>query len=428
MPASRPNLLYLHAHDAGRYVQPYGHAVPTPNIQRLAEQGVLFRQAFCASPTCSPSRAALLTGQWAHCTGMLGLAHRGFRLSDYSRHIVNVLRSHGHTSVLAGVEHVGEHPPQLGYDRLLQPPGKCVRDVAPGAVEFLRSAGKAPQPFFLDVGFFETHRPFPDVADDAARYVAPPACVPDTPQTRRDMAAFAASARELDRGVGAVLGALDESGLGDDTLVICTTDHGIAFPGHKCNLTDHGIGIMLILRDHRDFAGGKVCDAMVSQIDLFPTICEVLGIDAPPWLQGSSMLPLVRGAALKIHDEIFAEVTYHAAYEPQRAVRTARWKYIRRYDERERPVLPNCDDGPSKSLLLEHGWGDHRIAQEMLFDLIHDPAEGANLASDARHATTLAEMRSRLDAWMRRTDDPLLRGPVPLPAGARATDVDAISP
>ncbi len=78
-----PNILYLHSHDTGRYVQPYGHAIPTPNIQRLAEQGVLFRKAFCAAPTCSASRACLLTGQYAHSNGMLGLAHRGFSLRDY---------------------------------------------------------------------------------------------------------------------------------------------------------------------------------------------------------------------------------------------------------------------------------------------------------------------------------------------------------
>ena len=87
MGARRPNILYIHSHDTGRYVQPYGHAIPTPHIQRLAEEGVLFRKAFCAAPTCSPSRASLLTGQHAHNSGMLGLAHRGFKLNDYKQHL-----------------------------------------------------------------------------------------------------------------------------------------------------------------------------------------------------------------------------------------------------------------------------------------------------------------------------------------------------
>src|SRR5947209_16770572 len=84
----RPNILYLHSHDTGRYLQPYGHAVPAPNLQRLAESGVVFRQAFNAAPTCSPSRASLLTGMCPHNNGMLGLAHRGFALNDYGQHML----------------------------------------------------------------------------------------------------------------------------------------------------------------------------------------------------------------------------------------------------------------------------------------------------------------------------------------------------
>ena len=91
----QPNILYLPSHDTGRYVQPYGHNIPTPHIQALAEQGVLFRQNFCGGPTCSPSRAGLLTGQCAHSSGMLGLAHRGFSLRDYSQHLVHAPAGHG---------------------------------------------------------------------------------------------------------------------------------------------------------------------------------------------------------------------------------------------------------------------------------------------------------------------------------------------
>ena len=93
----RPNILYLHSHDTGRYIQPYGEAVPMPNLQALADQGVLFRKAFCAAPTCSASRACLLTGQYGQTNGMLGLAHRGWSLRDYSHHIVHTLRKVGYT-------------------------------------------------------------------------------------------------------------------------------------------------------------------------------------------------------------------------------------------------------------------------------------------------------------------------------------------
>jgi N-sulfoglucosamine sulfohydrolase len=422
-----PNILYLHSHDTGRYVQPYGHAVPTPHIQRLAEQGVLFRQAFCAGPTCSPSRASLVTGQWPHSCGMTGLAHRGFSLHDYGHHMVHTLRDVGYTSTLIGVQHVASTPGVIGYDRVVDVGSDHVAQVAPAAVDFL--CHDPARPFFLSVGFFETHRRYPSPGrEEDPRYCQVPPPLPDTPRTRRDMAAFRASARILDRGMGAVLDALEASGLAEDTLVICTTDHGPAFPGMKCNLTDHGIGIMLIIRGPGGFTGGGVVDAMVSHVDLFPTICELLDIEPPDWLQGASMMPLVRGETEQIHEEITAEVTYHAAYEPQRALRTPRWKYIRRFDGRDRAVLPNCDDSPSKDVWLEHGWRERPLGSEQLFDLVFDPQEACNLAEDRSRGRVRDEMRDRLDRWMHATDDPLLRGRVPAPAGARANDPDGLSP
>lgn len=425
---SLPNILYIHSHDTGRYVQPYGHAVPTPSIQRLAEEGVLFRQSFCAAPTCSPSRAALLTGQCAHSSGMLGLAHRGFSLAHPRQHIVHTLRDAGYVSVLVGVQHVAADAASIGYDRIVEGETHQACHVAPLAAEFLKGAPQ--QPFYLSVGFSETHRIYPEPGpEDDPRFCLPPHPLPDVPETRRDMAAFKASARRLDVGIGAVLNALDESGLADSTLVICTTDHGMAFPAMKCNLTDHGIGVMLIVRGPGGFRGGEVSDAMVSHLDLFPTVCELLGIDPPAWLQGRSMMPLIRGEVRDINEEIFAEVTYHAAYEPQRCVRTQRWKYIRRYGERSLPVLANCDDSPSKDVWLRHGWGERRVASEDLYDLVCDPGESHNLACDPRMPGVVRAMRERLDRWMQRTSDPLLMGqPVPAPRGAKVTDSDALSP
>ena len=128
-----------------------------------------------------------------------------------------------------------------------------------------------------------------------ALYSLPPANLPDTPETRRDMASFKASARSLDQGVGAVLNALDEHDLADDTLVVLTTDHGLAFPGAKATLTDRGIGVLLIIRGPGGFHGGRVSDALVSQVDLYPTLCELAGDRAARrGVQGRSLLPLVR--------------------------------------------------------------------------------------------------------------------------------------
>jgi N-sulfoglucosamine sulfohydrolase len=420
---NRPNILYLHSHDTGRGIQPYGHAVATPQLQRLAEQGVLFRQAFSAAPTCSPSRAALLTGQCAHSSGMLGLAHRGFALHDYGQHLLHTLRPAGYYAVLFGMQHIARDPAVIGYDQFWVASSHVER-VAPEVVSFLASA---PQPFFLSVGFFETHRPFPD-AGDGPHYCKPAPPLPDTPATRQDMAAFNAAARQLDGGVGVVLDALDQYGLAENTVVIATNDHGMAFPGMKCTLTDHGIGVALIMRGPGGFHGGRIVDALVSQIDLFPTICDLVELEQPPWLQGRSLLPLMRGAATEINESIFAEVTYHAAYEPQRAVRTQRWKYIRRFDDRRVPVLPNVDDGPSKDLWLAYGWDSRRLDTEQLYDLVFDPNEADNRAADPALGSVVDEMRRGLAAWMRATNDPLLHGPVPLPPGAVANDPDDRSP
>jgi len=418
-----PNILYLHSHDTGRWVQPYGYPVPTPNIQWLADQGVLFRKAFCVVPTCSGSRACLLTGQHGHSSGMLGLAHRGFSLRDYDHHIVHTLREAGYHSTLIGEQHIAKRPDLIGFDEVIKIETTRVNEVVPAAARVLRRPPTSP--FFLSVGFFETHREFfePTSVRDT-RYSLPPANLPDTPETRRDMAAFKASARSLDQGVGAVLDVLEETGLADDTLVLLTTDHGLAFPGAKATLYDRGLGVMLIVRGPGGFSGGKVIDAMVTHLDIFPTLCELAGVPLKPWLQGSSLLPLLEAPDRALHEEIFAGATWHAAYEPQRAVRTLRWKYIRRFGDRDLPVLANCDDSPSKDVLLRHGWGERRLPREQLYDLVFDPNEAANLADRGDAQPVLDDLRRRLDEWMAATADPLLDGDVEPPQGVELNDPD----
>lgn len=424
--AAPPNILYIHSHDTGRKVQPYGFQVPTPNIQMLADQGVLFREAFCAAPTCSGSRASLLTGLYCHNNGMLGLAHRGWKLDDYRQHWVHTLRGAGYHSTLIGEQHISVDPGVIGYDEMVDVDSNHAEDVAPLTIEALRAAPR--EPWFMSVGFFETHRAFfaPTSVRDTL-YSLPPANLPDVVATRRDMASFKASARSLDQGVGAVLHALHDFGLVENTLVICTTDHGIAFPKAKATLFDRGTGVMLIMRGP-GFSGGKVIDAPVTHLDIYPTLCELAGVGEPPWLQGTSLMPLVRSEVDSLHDAIFSEVTFHAAYEPQRAIRTDRWKYIRRFDEYPHPVLANCDDSASKDLLVKAGWGKQIVPREQLYDLILDPEEGANLAGTPAGEEVLRDLRLRLDAWMRETDDPLLEGQVEPPPGAIVNEQWQVSP
>ncbi len=422
----QPNIVYLHSHDTGRYVQPYGQQVPTPNIQRLADQGLLFRQAHAAAPTCSGSRACLLTGQWAHVNGMSGLAHRGWQLADYGRHIVHPLREAGYWSALVGEQHLSLDPALLGYDHVVDIGTNRAHSIAPAALELLRSGPS--QPFFLSIGFFETHREFfqPSSVRDAL-YGAPPAHLPDAAETRADMAAFKASARALDQGVGAVLHGLDEAGLADDTLVLLTTDHGLPFPGAKATLTDRGLGVMLIIRGPGGFHGGHVTDALVSHVDVYPTFLELAGAPRAAALPGRSLVPLARREVDAVRAELFAELTYHAAYDPQRAVRTSRHKLIRCYGDRLEPVLPNVDDSPSKDLLIAAGWARHRRPRVELYDLVLDPGEMRNLAQDGDYAGVRDELEQRLHTWMEDTEDPLLDGPVAPPAGAWVNDPAGLS-
>ncbi|MFP4380283.1 MAG: sulfatase [Candidatus Sumerlaeia bacterium] len=426
------NILYLHTHDHGRYIQPYGYSVPTPRLMQFAREGAMFRNAFCANPTCSPSRACLLTGQHAHTNGMYGLAHRGFKLFDYSHHLVRFLKSHGYYCVLnnSGAQHVAHKEDQdvIGYDEVLDVNFPSKKDTAAMVREWL---DRRPQdkPFFLSVGYGDTHRDFKEPACDSdwtdPRYVLPPAPLPDTPETRFDMAAFNTHAREQDAKMAEVLDAIEKAGLAKNTIVIATTDHGIAFPRMKCNLEDSGIAIYLMLRGP-GIPEGKVIDSLISHVDIFPTLCDLLGFDHPDWLQGTSLLPLMRDEKEAVRDEIFAEVNYHAAEEPMRCVRTKRWKYIRRYYDMKTPVLPNCDSSPSKDLWLEHGWAERELPREVLYDLVFDPNETNNLADDPDHATVLLDMRKRLQKWMEETDDPILKEKhPPAPKGATLTYMDA---
>ena len=135
-------------------------------------------------------------------------------------------------------------------------------------------------------------------------------------------------------------------------------------------------------------------------------------------LRGALVVPLVAGTIDEINEEIFGEVSYHAGYEPKRAVRTQRWKYIRRFDQWPTTTMPNIDNGPSKQYLMRNGLAERTVHQEALYDLLYDPNEACNLMNDPAYAEPLAEMRGRLSSWMERTDDPLLRGPVP-DAGGR---------
>lgn len=432
------NVIYMHTHDSGRYLSPYGYAVPTPNVMEFAKSATLFRQAYCAGPTCSPSRAALLTGMNPHECGMQGLAHRGWRLNDYSKHMANVLKSAGFHTALCGIQHVSPDAEMIGYDEIIGnrrfdmgEKDSAMRRFDLGNTDAACAwIARQKGPFFLSFGMFATHRDYEKPEDIDPDYVAPPAPLYDCPAIRRDMAEYHASAKLADECYGRVLGAIDEAGIREETMVILTTDHGIAFPHMKCNLFDTGCGVALMIRLPKGHRQIKATDALVSHLDVFPTVCDLAGIEKPDWLEGASLLPLMAGEADKVRDEVFLEVTYHAAYEPMRAVRTVRHKLIRRYDYHNSIVPANIDDGYSKAFLMGAGYGEATKPREALYDLWLDPMERENLAGDPRYSAVFRDLAGRLERWMLRTNDPLVThgARVPMPEGAKATPLAVVSP
>lgn len=427
------NIIYMHTHDTGKYIEPYGYPASTPHLMELARRGTLFRKAFSASPTCSPSRAALMTGLSPHACGMNGLVNRGFRLPDYAGHLVQHLNRSGYDTVLSGIQHEAPDPSMIGYRQVLsgpRPPGKHAEwdlDNARRAARFIGERTAKDKPFFLSFGMFNTHRPFPDIAPDIhPGYIVPPFPLADAPPNRFDMAGFHTSLRTVDACVGIVTDAVREAGLQEQTVLLFTTDHGLPFPQMKCTLYDTGIEVSLILV----YPGGppaNVVDALVSQIDLFPTLCELAGVGVPERREGRSLLPLLEGRTERIRDELFAEVTYHAAYEPMRCVRTERYKYIRNFDDHHRIPMSNIGDSPSKTYMAEHGYAEERKARDMLFDLALDPVERINRCGDPGYDAVRKDLSGRLQAWMERTGDPLLEGRVPRPAGTQVNTLECFS-
>ena len=431
-----PNILYLHCHDAGRHLGPYGYPVPTPSLDRLARGGVTFRNAFCVSPTCSPSRAALLTGQYPHQCGQFGLSNRGFPLVHVDRHVARTLGDAGYRTALLGVQHVARTETDLPYDHVSP---KIVGYAVGNAEEAATAASVAGRaeawldengrggPWFLDAGTLETHTGTWKLLDEdelATNPVArPPAFVPDGPESRSYYSRHVAMARRLDAAVGRILAKLDDLGLSDSTIAVFTTDHGLGLPTAKCNLTDAGLEVALLMRGP-DLPEASHVTAAVSHLDVFPTLLELAGVDRPAWYEGVSLLPLIRGEVDRVHDETFGEINYHGGPQPARSVRTDRHKLIRRWHGPD-ALAHNTDERPVKQVMLDAGWPRELPpgrdvdgvggGSDVLFDLMLDPTERRDRSADAGYAAVYDDLVNRLESWMNRTNDPLLRGVAALP-------------
>ena len=422
---TRPNILFITCHDLGRHISPYGQRnVVTPALGRLAAQGVLFEKAFCTAPQCSPSRAALHTGRHAHAVGVLGLTHGdfGWDLSEGEKHLATHLRDVGYETALFGVQHVTKRPERLGYDTIF--PTLRADRMGAAAREYLTSRNPE-KPFYLEVGFFEPHRPYDwqGTKPDTSQGVTLPSYLPDIPEAEADVAALQGAVRMLDTGVEILLDSLNDLGVAENTWVVFTTDHGLAVPRAKCTLYDPGLETALLMRWPGGVAGGKRCKELVSHVDMVPTMLELLNLPLPSNLHGRSYARLLRGEAFTPRDALYAEKTFHEIYDPMRAVRTLTHKLIVNFETGVKLDVPgDVQRGPLYRATLPSILQSERPRVE-LYDLEQDPNEGNNLAGREEVGGLEHTLTKKLAAWMRETNDPLLQGPVPSPHYRRTVDL-----
>jgi arylsulfatase A-like enzyme len=410
-----PNIIQITCHDLGRHIGCYGiRTVHTPTLDRLAQEGVQFAGSFCTSPGCSPSRAALATGRYPHSNGVMGLAHAhfGWDLAPGERHIARLLCDAGYHTILFGLQHVTFHPENLGFRQI-------ERDrPADGVAENVERWPSAPHlPFYWEINFFEPHRPFDfgGVAPDREAGVQIPPYLPDNEAAREELVGMQGAIRKVDAAVARILGALERDGLTENTLVVFTADHGIAFPRAKTTLYDPGIETALLVRwPAGGITGGRVYPELISNVDILPTLLEAAGLPVPANVQGRSLLPLLQGRPYTPRTAVFAEKTYHELYDPQRCIRTNRHKLTVHFEVASRAYAStDITDGPTYKTMANDLAKERSMLE--LYDLQQDPAEQQNLANDPANAALVADLVRQLRAWMHETQDPLLAGPVASP-------------
>ena len=422
--AKRPNILMITVHDLGQHLGCYGvESVNSPNLDRLAARGIRFENYFAAAAVCSPSRGCMMTGRYPQSNGLMGLTHAPWwwQYNDGERHLAAILADAGYETTLVGLQHVTQGDPRrLGYRNILSKQCKAEESVE-AARKFLAKAKRSARPFFLKVGFFEVHRAGGDYSHrepDTSKGLVIPPYLKDTPEIRDDLARFQADIRALDAHVGEILKALQASEVADDTLVIFTVDHGIAYPGAKWSLREPGLRIALILHQPGTaLEGGKVVTHLASNVDFLPTLLDLAGVPIPKNVQGVSFKDVITGKTDRPPRRyVFAQRVSHALRDDtSRSIRTARYKLVR-YFEPGRCVVYPTDAVPAR--VSRHTERPTRRGTRpfvQLFDLKEDPNEFNDIARDPARADIVRDLSQRLWAWMEEVGDPILEGPLVTP-------------
>jgi N-sulfoglucosamine sulfohydrolase len=440
--AERPNILLCIADDwgwphAGAYGDP---VVKTPAFDRLAREGVLFHHAYVSSPSCTPSRGAILTGQW-HWR-LEGAANLWSEFPDKFATYPELLEAAGYVTGTTGKN--------WGPGRAETPRRPLAGHPSPSFAEFLRQRPKG-KPFCFWLGSSDPHRPY-DRGSGAASgmdlsKIRLPACFPDHAEVRGDVADYYFEVQRFDALVGSALRLLEQAGELENTLIVVTGDHGMPFPRCKSNLYDTGTRVPLVVRWGSRVSGGRQIEDFVSLTDLAPTFLQAAGLQVPDDMTGRSLLPLLnsdksgRVASDRGH-VLFGKERHVPAQEapdmggyPCRGIRTHDYLYIRNFrpdrwpngtPDYERAAVrgawyADTDNGPTKSYMIEHRDDDpqHRRLYELsfakrpaeeLYDLRKDPDQLHNVADDPAYAQIRQRLAAQLEAELRASGDPRIVG------------------
>ena len=418
----------------------YGNPVlKTPHMDILAKKGVRFTSAFSTVASCSASRSVIFTGLFNHTNGQYGHQHGPANLHTHSwvRGLPAVLNEQGYHTGLIGKFHVQPrqvYPFQelitsdVGYKSIKALQGnRDVWSMAQQAREFFSSEPE--KPFFLVVAYSDPHRDwvksnainYPNVKKeiyDPRDTIVPP-YLPDKPEVRQELAAYYQSVSRLDQGIGFLLESLEKSGRAGNTLIIYISDNGIPFPGAKTNLYDPGIRLPMIISSPTQRRRGIVNDAMVSYIDIMPTVLDWTGAGPPPYdLPGRSILPVLEQENPAGWDTVFASHTFHeiTMYYPMRVIRTRKYKYILNLTHKlDFPFASDLYESATWQGILRRGdkrMGVREVEKYIhrpkgeLYDLENDPHEVVNVADNPQYKDVLDNLRARLRKWQEDTNDP----------------------
>jgi len=415
---TRPNVIVITCHDLGDMLGCYGVPVATPKLDALAASGALLVNHFSTDPVCSPARGSIVTGCYPHTNGLMGLVHRGWSLDvDKCPALPMVLGRAGYETILFGLEHEHPVPSRMGYQSVHPVHWKHSEEVCAGVADWLRHR-RSGRPFFAGVGFAEVHRlggnPSNFMRDvyqpEKPEVVAVPPYLPDIPEIREDLAWFYGAIKHMDKSIGQVMEALDRTGLRKDTIVVFLSDHGPSFQHAKATLYDGGIKVAGMMSWPGGIPAGLRCRALTSHVDVLPTLLDLLGLAVPKHMEGMSQLQLVRGGPATPRKHVFAEKNVTNYFDPTRAVRNERFKYIRKGVQScifdfVIPEIEGCKANFRANRAVQDFYSARRCREEF-YDLSADPGELNNRIDDPACAGPLCELRSALDAHLVATDDP----------------------